>query len=251
MAPKEGLRQTKGNRVRSYYIVGVLLVLSVAAAAWYLYGLPHPGGQRVDTSGASTTTGTQKPVILYVNQGNGAVKGSNFGSMLGLATEHGFNTVFFQVYRQGVLLFTTGELQDFVVLSHQANLKIFFALYITNSSQSLPSSIYALREDGISLDMSTLSAASEESYLGDLKTGYAGVTAVTTTDMTSTLKPDVLVLETYGTGLQHYVRAGIVASVGVFATSSQQDYESQFQYALNNSDGVMVFDYAGLVKRGY
>jgi len=39
--------------------------------------------------------------------------------------------------------------------------------------------------------------------------------------------------------------------VGVFATASKADYEQQFQYALNNSDGVMVFDYAGLVKSGY
>jgi hypothetical protein len=33
--------------------------------------------------------------------------------------------------------------------------------------------------------------------------------------------------------------------------SSEQDYQSQFQYALQNSDGVMVFDYAALSRAGY
>jgi len=48
-----------------------------------------------------------------------------------------------------------------------------------------------------------------------------------------------------------YIHHGIIASVGVFTTSSRQDYDQQFQYALSNSDGVMVFDYAGLLKAGY
>ena len=45
---------------------------------------------------------TSKPIILYVNQGNGVVNGSNFGELLSTATSHGFNTIFFQVYRSGV-----------------------------------------------------------------------------------------------------------------------------------------------------
>jgi hypothetical protein len=43
----------------------------------------------------------------------------------------------------------------------------------------------------------------------------------------------------------------MIASVGVFTTSTLQQYDQEFQYALSNSDGVMVFDYAGLVKAGY
>jgi hypothetical protein len=69
--------------------------------------------------------------------------------------------------------------------------------------------------------------------------------------MTSPLKPDLLVLETYEPSTQQYIRQGIIGSVGVFATVSKEDYQSQFQFALNNSDGVMVFDYAGLLKSGY
>ena len=69
--------------------------------------------------------------------------------------------------------------------------------------------------------------------------------------MESPLKPDLMVLETYGPSLQQYARHGIIASVGVFATSSRADYQQQFSYALDNSDGVMVFDYAGLLKSGY
>lgn len=195
--------------------------------------------------------GSAKPIILYVNQGNGAVNESNFADMLNFASSHGFNTVFFQIYRQGNLLFDTQQLQTFVSQSHAKNMKIFFALYITNSSQQLPTSVYQLDEDGISLDMSALDLGSQQSYLTSLKASFSGETAVTTTDMTSPLKPNLLVLETYGSEYQQFIRHGIVASVGVFATSNAQDYHSQFQYALQNSDGVMVFDYAGLMKSGY
>lgn len=192
-----------------------------------------------------------KPIILYVNQGNGVVNRSNFMLMLDFASSEGFNTVFFQIYRKGVLLFDVGDLAVFVNETHQHGLKIFFALYITNSSQELPGSIYGLGEDGISLDMSTLSVGAQEGFLGTLQAAYHGETAVTTTDMSSPLKPDLLILETYGSAALQYARHGTVASVGVFATTSREDYLSQYQYALSHSDGVMVFDYAGLLKSGY
>jgi hypothetical protein len=193
----------------------------------------------------------QKPIIMYVNQGNGAVNGSNFARMVSFAHNDGFNTVFFQIYRQGDLLFNTQQLRAFVNQSHAEGMKIFFALYITNSSQSLPTSVYSLGEDGVSLDMSTLEPASQEAYLSSLESGYHGETAVTTTDMGSPLKPGLLVLETYSPADQPFIKHGIVGSVGVFETSSEQDYKTQFQYALQNSDGVLVFDYAALVKHGY
>ncbi|HXW94873.1 MAG TPA: hypothetical protein VEJ19_04130 [Nitrososphaerales archaeon] len=191
-----------------------------------------------------------KPIILYVNQGNGVVGESNFGTMLSFASSHGFNTLFFQVYREGSLLFSSNDLRSFVNQSHAEGLKIFFALYFTNSSQPMPNTIFGLGEDGISLDVSTLSLSTQEGLLADLAPCHCQ-TAVTTTDMSSPLKPDLLVLETYGPALQQYIRPGIIASVGVFATSSLADYQSQFQYALSNSGGVMVFDYAGLLKSGY
>ena len=199
----------------------------------------------------STQSHQAKPEILYVNQGNGVVNESNFEAMLTFASLHGFNTVFFQIYREGALLFNSGELSTFVNESHAHGQKIFFTLYITNSSQTIPSTILGLGQDGVSLDMSTLGLASQESLLTNLKDSCRCLTAVTTTDMTSTLNPDLLILETYSPNLQLYIRPGVIGSVGVFATSSQENYQSQFQYALNNSDGVMVFDYAGLMKSGY
>jgi hypothetical protein len=171
--------------------------------------------------------------------------------MISYASSHGFNVVFFQVYRQGATLFNNEQLSSFVNETHTSGMKIFFALYITNSSQRLPASFYSLGEDGVSLDMSTLDLGSQEALLASLRASYHGETAVTTTNMESPLRPDLLILETYGPGTQQYIRHGIIASVGVFATSSEQDYQSQFQYALANSDGVMVFDYAGLLKSGY
>jgi hypothetical protein len=192
-----------------------------------------------------------KPIILYVDQGNGLVGPSNFGQMLAFASSHGFNTVLFQVYRQGVLLFSGSELSSFVGEAHTQGLKIFFALYITNSTQTIPSTIFGLGQDGVSLDMSALNISTQQSLLANAKNSCLCQVAVTATDMSSPLKPDLLVLETYGPALQQYIRHGIIASVGVFATTNQEDYQAQFQYALSNSDGVMVFDYAGMLKSGY
>jgi hypothetical protein len=237
MAPKT--RQPRKRRITLAYIAAAVILVLVAGVGYYVL-----------SSGSQQTTGT-KPIILYVNQGNGVVNGSNFGALTSFTTSHGFNTIFFQVYRQGVLLFSPAQLATLVNESHSSGLKIFFALYITNSSQALPASIYGVGEDGINLDMSTLPLTEQQSLLANLQSGYHGQVAVTTTDMSSPLRPNLLILETYGTGLQQYIRHGTVASVGVFTTSSEQDYKSQFQFALQNSDGVMVFDYAGLLKRGY
>jgi hypothetical protein len=243
LAPGGKLRRRKSGGERKYYLAAGIFLVVVGAVAWYAHILPHQG--------QVTTPEAAKPVILYVNQGNGVVNTTNFGTMADFAVAHGFNTVFFQIYRQGVLLFNKQDLQTFVNQAHQKNLSIFFALYITNSSQQIPSSIYGLGEDGVNLDMSTLSLSSQQSLLASLKAEYSGKTAVTTYDMNSPLKPDLLVLETYGTGLQSFIKPGIIGSVEVVATSNQADYQSQFQYALQNSDGVMVFDYAGLLKSGY
>jgi hypothetical protein len=202
-------------------------------------------------SASSTSSTSSKPIILYVNQGNGVVNASNMGALLSTATSHGFNTLFFQIYRSGTMLFTSSSLSQFVALAHAQGLKIFFALYFTNTTQELPSSIYSDGEDGISLDMSTLPLATQTNLFDQLHSSYSGKVAITTTDFTLPLKPDLLVVETYGTGNDQYIHPGEIASVGVFATSSLKDYQQQLQYSLSNSDGVMVFDYAGLVKAGY
>ena len=213
-----------------------MLAAGVIACCAYL--LPHSGPEN-------------KPIILYVNQGNGVVNVTNFNAMAGFATSHGFNTVFFQTYRKGVLLFNRQDLQTFVNQAHLKNLSIFFSLLITSPSQQIPSSIYGLGEGGVNLDMSTIGLSSQQSLLALLKADYNGTTAVTTDNLTSTLKPDLLVLETYAPDQKPSIKPGIIGSVEVVATSSRADYQSQLQYALQNSDGVMVFDYAGLLKSGY
>jgi hypothetical protein len=223
-----------------YYIIGGI---ATAAFVGYLLvsGLQGNGG----------TATASSPIILYVNQGNGAVNGSNFVQLLDTASSHGFNTLFFQTYRSGTLLFADSTLRQFVVSAHGQGLKIFFALYFTNSTQEIPSSIYADGEDGINLDMSTLPLGVQTTLFDGLSSTYSGKTAITTTNPSLPLNPNLLIVETYGAGNDQHIHRGMIASVGVFATSSRQDYEQQFQYALAKSDGVMVFDYAGLVRAGY
>jgi hypothetical protein len=240
------------RRSRYYYALAASAVVVILVAGFVAFSPRGGSPTTAGTSSVSTTsTQTSKPIILYINQGNGAVNQSNFDSLLSFSSSHGFNTLFFQVYREGVLLFTTAQLSSFVSEAHGDGLKIFFCLFITDPSQQIPTTIYPLGEDGVSLDMSDLSISSQQSLYATLKSGYNGTKAITTDDMTLPLAPDLLILETYGAQYQQFIHPGIVASVEVVATTDKADYDQQFQYALSNSDGVMVFDYAGLVKSGY
>ena len=222
---------------RKWYIVSLAIVIvAIVATAAYL---------------SANSVPAEKPVILYVNQGNALVSVNNFTSLVSYAKSHGFNTLFFQVYRSGSLLFPTSNLTYFVSAAHNQSLKIFFALYFTGSNQGIPSSIYGLGEDGINLDMSTLSSSSQSSLLSTLQQSYNGETAVTTTNFGTSLKPDLLILETYSPQDQQYIHKGIIASVEPLALTSEPEYLQQYQYALTHSDGVMVFDYYGLLATGY
>ncbi len=133
----------------------VLIAIAVAGTVYFVF-FTHGGNVVATTSSTATQGNNNKWKILYVNQGNGVVNESNFGAMLSTTKSHGFNTIFFQVYRSGNLLFTTDQLKYFVSTSQIDNISIFFALYFTSSSQQIPSQIYSLGENGISLDMSTL-----------------------------------------------------------------------------------------------
>jgi len=258
MSKRRNRRDSSRFRTR-YYVVGGVVVATIIGYLALTAIQAQSAATRTSTSGPTSGMATSsKPVILYVNQGNGVVNSSNFPRLLATATSHNFNTIFFQVYRSGILLFTDDALNQFASAAHGQGLKIFFALYFTNSTQQIPVSIYADGEDGINLDMSTLPLQAQTALLSSLSSDYSGKTAITTTDPNLPLRPSLLIIETYGsagarTPVENnpYIHPGIVASVGVFTTSSLQDYEHQFQYALANSDGVMVFDYAGLLKAGY
>jgi len=244
-------RRRRANR-RWPLLAALVLVAGTLASAAVLY---HSVSPAVSSSTPQSSSSSGKYIILYIDQGNGVVNESDFGSMLTFASSQGFNTLFFQVYREGSLLFDTAQLGYFISQAHAQGFKIFFSLYFTNGSQTIPASIYNLGEDGISLDMSTLSFSQESSLFTSLRQGYtSGLTAITTTNLTLSLSPDLLVLETYTSQIEQYsqyIHPGVIASVGVFATTSKSDYEQEVQYALANGDGVMVFDYAGLMKSGY
>ena len=236
-----------------FVILAIIILIAIAVAGTAYFVLSMRGSNVAATTSNSTQGKSNKWKILYVNQGNRIVNESNFGAMLSTTKSHGFNTVFFQVYRSGNLLFTTDQLRYFVSTSQIDNISIFLALYFTSPSQLIPNQIYGLGENGISLDMSTLPFLNQQIIFSTLQQNYhEGKIAITTTNFTLGLKPDLLVLETYDFSAdQQYIHSGIIASVEPLATQSKQDYETQFNYDLDNSAGVMVFDYYGLTTKGY
>jgi len=232
--------------------VGIIGLVSVVGIV-FLHGSNLSATTASSGNISTVFNPSNKPVILYVNQGNALVDRGNFSNLLYFAKTNHFNTIFFQVYRSGQLLFDTSDLQYFVEAAHLSNLSLFYSLYFTSPSELIPNSIYILGENGINLDMSTLPDSVQTSLLATLRTDFKnGTTAVTTTNLTTTLKPDLLVLETYAFQEdQSYIRAGVVGSIEALAVSSSQEYQQELQYALSNGAGVMVFDYYGLLKTGY
>ena len=258
MSRRKG-RRTSARGKTLYYVIGGVAIVAIVGFIFASAGLGHGEGAASQSSSSgtgsasssvSTTPSSPKTVILYVNQGNGAVNESNFSALLYTANADGFNTIFFQVYRSGTLLFDTGSLEQFVASAHADQLQIFFALYFTNATQTIPTAIYSDGEDGINLDMSTLPLAAQTSLFDQLSSSYSGKTAITTDDFSLSLKPDLLVFETYSPADQQYIRPGIIAGVEVSQGETTQQYDQQLQYALSNSSGVMVFDYDHLVKYG-
>jgi hypothetical protein len=255
-APSKG-EQKKKDLQKSRQTGIIVLVIAIVAivavsAVIFLHGSSH---STITTTTGSTpvVNSTKEPVILYVNQGNALVDRSNFSALLSFAKSNGFNTIFFQIYRSGQLLFDSSDLSYFVETAHLDGLSLYYSLYFTASSQIIPTSIFNLGENGINLDMSTLPVSAQSSLLATLKLDFtSGTTAVTSTNLTTTLKPDLLVLETYSFQQdESAIHPGIVAAVEPLSLSSQQEYQQEVKYALSNSSGVMVFDYYGLLKTGY
>lgn len=233
-----------------FLVIAIVVIIAVSALVFF-----HPVHGSTTSTGSTATLSnpSNKPLILYVNQGNALVDRSNFSALVNFTKEQRFNTIFFQVYRSGQLLFTADDLSYFVEVAHLDNISFFFSLYFTNSSEQIPNSILNLGENGINLDMSTLSDSSQNSMLAALKLDFTkGETAVTSTNLTTTLKPDLLVLETYDFDQdESFIHPGIIASVEPLSISSSQEYEQELNYAISNSSGAMVFDYYGLLKTGY
>ncbi len=129
-------RETEKTRQTGYIILAVVVVAIIAVSAVvFLHG---SGTTSTTSSGTTFSNPSHKPVILYVNQGNGVVNRTNFPALVSFAKTHQFNTIFFQVYRSGQLLFSTSDLEYFVEAASLDNLSLFYSLYFTNSTRTDP-----------------------------------------------------------------------------------------------------------------
>jgi len=191
-----------------------------------------------------------KPIILYVNQGNGFVEPQKFGDLLTFAKRFGFNTIMFQVYRSGSFLYSLEDMNKFARDAEKAGFRFHASLYISKEGEKMDL-VAQLRADGINLDMPTISLDWQSRYISWVRQLFKGPVSVTTANAQYPLKPDLVILETYGRENLRYVRPGMVGSVGVWLTKDKDDYLDQVNLVLTKSDGVMVFDYAGLLRKGW
>lgn len=252
---KEAQRARKNGLL---ILAAIVVIIAAVIGVVFIHGSSAHNSLTSSLSSSSNNTiaisnPSNKPSILYVDQGNAVVNRSNFPALLNFAKSQGFNTIFFQIYRSGQLLFDSSDLSYFVEAAHLDRISLFYALYFTSANQTIPTSIYNLGENGINLDMSTLPDSVQSSLLATLQLDIRnGTTAVTSTNLTTALKPDLLILETYNFQAdEQYVHAGIIASVEPLSIPTAKEYAQEVNYALSNSSGVMVFDYYGMEQMHY
>lgn len=253
--PDERSRRSKGRS----RLIPVTIILIIISAYAYTVLTPPPVQEGpiattftpIPTPPITTTTATVvKPIILYVNQGNGFVEPDRFGDLLAFAKRFGFNSVMFQVYREGSFLYSLDDMNKFHDKSTRAGMRFYPSLFISKDGEKIDL-ISQLSAEGMNLDMPSLSLDWQSRYIAAVRQLFKGPVSVTTSNAQYPLRPDLLILETYGRENLRYVRPGVVGSVGVWLTTDKGDYLDQVSYVLAHSDGVMVFDYAGLLRKGW
>ncbi len=243
------------SKTRGRLVILAVIVIIVASYAYtVLTPPPVPEGPIATTftpipTPPTTTTGV-KPIILYINQGNGFVEPDKFADLLAFAKRFGFNAVMFQVYRSGSFLYSLDDMNKFHDESARAGVRFYPSLFISKDGEKIDL-ISQLRAEGMNLDMPSLSLDWQSRYIAALRQLFKGPVSVTTPNLQYPLTPDLLILETYGRENLRYVRPGAMGSVGVWLTTDKGDYLDQVNYVLAHSDGVMVFDYAGLLRKGW
>src|SRR5579863_3625747 len=119
-------RRVRGRRQKSAWsrrapiiiACAIIIVIVVGSTFFVLNQNKKDNTTTNSTTSAVSSDSESKPIILYINQDNGAVNESNINQMLQYASVRGFNTIFFQIYHNGALMFTTSQLSYFVGVAH-------------------------------------------------------------------------------------------------------------------------------------
>jgi hypothetical protein len=236
------MSEKKARRVHAKVIVFVAVII---AASFELFVVFPPS--------ILLTPSYKKPIILYYNgDGHPPLQVSQFPGVVNFTLRHGFNVLMLLVFNYQPV-FNRTTVNYFALYAKSRGLTFVPSYYVRSVGDEINVSGLAW----INLDMERLNP-SEQVVFYDQVAGVVPLVSVTTVyGQLVQFHTPMNIIETYaGTPLfwlaqLGYYHPGKLCSVGVWLLHNQQDYDDEKNYCLKYSDGVMVFDYYGLLRSGF
>lgn len=194
-----------------------------------------------------------RPVILYYDFENLPFQSTQFPAIVNATLQHHFNTLMLLVYYDHKPIFNSSMIQQFLKYSEARNLTFVPSYYIESLSDRI--NVNGLR--WVNLDMEKLTPVFQHAFY--LKTSVQNVSLISVTSPYGQAEGFVApidIVETYSGEFVFwlmqitYLHYSAICSVAIRQVHSQAEYDSEKNYCIHYSQGVMVFDYYNLLKTG-
>lgn len=196
-----------------------------------------------------------KPVILYYDYENLPFKNSSqFPTIVANTLRHHFNTLMLLVYYNHEMIFNESTVKYFFSYSRSQGLNFVPSYYV----ESLGDSFNVSGFRWINLDMERIDSNLQPEFYSriSLESVGAEISVSSPYGQHVVYAPSLNIVETYSTTPRFwflqltYWHPGHICSIAPWLVHNEQEYDSEKNFCLKYSDGVMVFDYYNLLKSG-
>jgi len=198
------------------------------------------------------SSSSEKPVILYYNYQNLPFNVSQFPVIVTTTLEHNFNTLMMLVFYNHHMIFNESTLSYFYLYAHSRNLSFVPSYYV----ESLADTFNVAGFPWVNLDMERIASNMQPYFYAKIvdEGGFRTISVTSPYGQRVEYDPSIDIVESYsGTPwfwvLQlGYWHPGHFCSVAPYLLHSQEEYDSEKQYCLKYTGGVMIFDYYNLMR---
>lgn len=199
------------------------------------------------------TPSHKKPIILYYDYGYPPLNIPQFPSVVNYTLGHGFNTLMMLVYLDNQPKFNASTIQYFIAYSKSKGLTFVPSYYIRSTGDQINVSGLTW----VNLDMERLDPSQQLSFYNKVARVVPFVSVTSPYDPFMEFHSSMTIEETYASSPWFwfaqlgYYHPGKICSVGDWMLHSQMEYNSQRNYCLKYTGGVMVYDYYNLPSLGF
>ncbi len=191
-----------------------------------------------------------KPVILYYDPFNLPINASSFKTVIDFAISNHFNTLMLIVYAYGQALFNQSEISYFSTFAAKDNITFVPSYYIVSSENRINTTGYSW----VNLDMEKLSPKLQRSFYAEVASEVELVSVTSPYAQKLPYHPEMKIVETYYYKPAFWFydlwfdHSSVICSVSAHSAPTQTAFNSEFNYCLEHSRGVMVFDYSNMIR---